>query len=81
MAHWPGSRSTLRVDRVLPGQFSFRVVYQPGPVLAPGQPGPGLTRRAGPGFKTMLLSLDWSLQHISTSQQIGGSSHFSNAKF
>jgi hypothetical protein len=43
-----------RVDRVLPGQFPNGSFHQPGPVPAPGQPGPGSTRRARPGFKTLL---------------------------
>jgi hypothetical protein len=55
-------------DRVLPGQ-SGRWVNQPGhtgfwlflfflkpsPVLALGRPGPGSTRRAEPGFKTISI--------------------------
>jgi hypothetical protein len=28
--------------------MSFPVFFQPGPVQAPGRPGPGATRRAGP---------------------------------
>jgi hypothetical protein len=57
------------LDRVLPGQLSRRVdpaghtgfflplfFRQPGPVQAPGRPGPGSTRRAEPGFKTMVRS-------------------------
>jgi len=54
---WPGglgSESTRRVDRVFPGQFPSGFLPQPGPVPGPGWPGPGLTRRAGPGFKTLL---------------------------
>jgi hypothetical protein len=41
------------LDRVLPGQpghtgfFLPPFFHQPGPVPAPGRPGPGLTRRAG----------------------------------
>ena len=31
---------------------------QPGPVPVPGRPGPGSTRRAGPGFKTMNNTLN-----------------------
>jgi hypothetical protein len=47
-------------DRVLPGQparslgvFTFFIFFKPGPVLAPGQPGPGFTSLAGPDFKTI----------------------------
>jgi len=35
-----------------PGQ---RVSLRPRPVPCPGRPGPGSTRRAGPGFKTMVI--------------------------
>jgi len=48
----PGSGSTLRVDRVLPGQLLSGFLLRPGPVSGLGRPGPGSTRRAGPGFKT-----------------------------
>jgi len=51
----PGSGSTRRVNRVSPGQIPSCFLLKPGPALGPGRPGPGLTRRAGPGFKTMLL--------------------------
>ena len=45
-----------RVDRVLPGQILGWFFHQPGLVPTPDQPGPGSTRRAGPGFKTMLAA-------------------------
>jgi len=47
-----------RVDRV-PGRPGFagptpkQVLPPPGPVPGPGRPGPGSTRWAGPGFKTL----------------------------
>jgi len=47
-----------RVDRVSPSQFPSGFLPPPGPVPGPGRPGPGSTRRAGPGFKTLLNSLD-----------------------
>jgi hypothetical protein len=50
----PGSGSIRRVDRVLPGQLPGGFSLRPVPVPGPGQPGPKSTRRAGPGFKTML---------------------------
>jgi hypothetical protein len=47
-----------RVDPLgQPGHTGFFLplfFHQPGPVPAPGRPGPGSTRRAGPGFKTMV---------------------------
>ena len=46
-----------RVDRVSPGQLPGGFLLRPGPVPCPGRPGPGSTRRAGPGFKTM----NWTL--------------------
>jgi hypothetical protein len=52
-----GSQSGLsgspgfRVDRVSPGQLLGGFLLRPGPVSGPG---PGSTRRAGPGFKTMV---------------------------
>jgi len=49
----PGSGLTCRVDRVQPGQLPSGFLLRPGPVPGPGRPGPGSTRRAGPGFKTM----------------------------
>jgi len=49
LAGWTGSR----VDRVSPGQFPSGFLPQPGPVLGPGRPGPGSTRRASSGFKTL----------------------------
>jgi len=36
------------------GSWLFLFFLQPGPVPASGRPGPGLTCRAGPGFKTMI---------------------------
>jgi len=42
-----------RVDRVSPGQFPSGFLPPPGLVPGPGQPGPGSTRRAGLGFKTL----------------------------
>jgi hypothetical protein len=39
------------------GFFLPSFFLQLGPVLAPGQPGPGSTRWAGPGFKTMDLTI------------------------
>jgi len=44
---------TLRVDRVSPGQFPSVFLPSPGPVPGPGRPGPGSTRRAGPGLETL----------------------------
>ena len=46
----------FRVDRVSPGQLLGGFLLRPGPVPGPGQPGPGSTRRAGPGFKTMVYT-------------------------
>ena len=43
----------FRVGRVSPGQLPTGFFLRPGPVPGPGRPGPGSTRRAGPGFKTM----------------------------
>ena len=43
----------FRVGRVSPGQLPTGFLLRPGPVPGPGRPGPGSTRRAGPGFKTM----------------------------
>jgi len=56
----PGPGSTLRVDRVSPGQFPSGFLPSPGPVPGPGRPGPRSTRRAGPGLKTMLYILDFN---------------------
>jgi len=53
---WPGGPGPgliRRVDRVSPGQFPSGFLPPPGPVPGPGRPGPGSTRRAGPGFKTL----------------------------
>ena len=49
----PGFDRVDRVDRVFPGQFPSGFLPPPGPVPGPGRPGPGSTRRAGPGFKTL----------------------------
>jgi hypothetical protein len=49
------SAGFTRVDRVSPGQLPGGFLLGPGPVPGPGRPGPGSTRRAGPGFKTMLI--------------------------
>lgn len=54
---YPGQQgfgSTHRVERVSLGQLPGGFLLRPGPVPCLGQPGPGSTRRAGPGFKTML---------------------------
>ena len=48
---------TRQVDRVSPGQLPDGFLLRPGPVPCPGRPGPGSTRRAGPGFKTMLSAV------------------------
>jgi hypothetical protein len=53
----PGSVG-FRVDRVSPGQLPDGFLLRPGPVPCPGRPGPGSTRRAGPGFKTMVLTFN-----------------------
>jgi len=53
---WPGGPGTelpCRVDRVSPGQFPSGFLPQPGQVPGPGRHGPGLTRQAGSGFKTL----------------------------
>jgi hypothetical protein len=42
-----------QVDRVSPSQFPSGFLPPPGLVPGPGQPGPGSTRRAGLGFKTL----------------------------
>jgi hypothetical protein len=52
----PGSGLTRRVNRVSPGQLPSGFLLRPVPVLGPGWSGPGLTRRAGPGFKTMVFA-------------------------
>ena len=51
----PGS--TRRVDRVSPGQLPSGFLPPPGPIPGPGRPGPGSTRRAGSGFKTMVYMI------------------------
>jgi len=52
---WPPSKQplnklSLQHKHIHPNIWFF---LKPGPIPAPGQPGPGSTRRAGPGFKTM----------------------------
>jgi hypothetical protein len=47
----------FRVDRVFPGQLPGGFLLRPGPVPSPGRPGPGSTRRAGLGFKTVLKTI------------------------
>jgi len=49
----PGHGLTRRVERFLPGRCTGRSFDKPGPVQPPGRPGPGSTRRAGPGLITM----------------------------
>jgi len=44
-----------RVIRVTPSH-DFFYFFQPGPVPAPGRSGPGSTRQAGPGFKTIAFT-------------------------
>jgi len=51
----PGSGSTRRVDRVSPGQLPSEFLPPPGRVPGPGRLGLGSTRRAGPGFKTLVI--------------------------
>jgi len=46
-----------RVDRVSPGQFPSGFLPSPGPVPGPGRLGPGSTRRAGLGLKTLIKSI------------------------
>ena len=57
----PGSTG-FRVDRVSPGQIPDYFLLKPGPAPSPGRLDPGSTRRAGPGFKTMLLILSSRIQ-------------------
>jgi hypothetical protein len=57
---WVSSGFT-RVDRVLPGQFPSGFLPPPGPVPDPGRPGPGSTRQAGPGFKTLAMALSCTI--------------------
>jgi hypothetical protein len=45
-----------RIDRVLPNQFPNRCLFRFGPVPCSGRSGPGSTRRAVLGFKTMQLT-------------------------
>jgi hypothetical protein len=52
----PGLGLTRRVDRVWLGRCTDRSFDKPGPVQPPDRPGPGSTRRAGPGLITMILS-------------------------
>lgn len=53
----------FRVDRVLPSQFLNRFFYQPGPVPASGQLGPGSTRRVGLNFKIIIQKAS-SIPHL-----------------
>jgi len=55
--------STRRVDRVLPGCCPRRFFSKPGPVQPPG---PGSTRRAGPGLKTM----HYSMAHVNSGDAV-----------
>jgi len=55
----PGPGSTLRVDRVLPGQLPCGFLLRLGLVSCPGRLGSRSTHRAGPGFKTMLGGDEW----------------------
>jgi hypothetical protein len=53
----PGYRLGLPgswVDQVWPGRCIGRSFDKPEPVQPPGRPGPGSTRRAGPGLITMI---------------------------
>jgi hypothetical protein len=43
-------------QRVSPGQLLNGFLLRPEPVPGPGWPGPGSTRRASPGFKTMVVA-------------------------
>jgi hypothetical protein len=45
------------VGRVSPGHLPTGFLLRPGPVPDPGRLGPGLTRRAYPGFKTLVVGL------------------------
>jgi len=48
------SAGFTRIDRVSPGQLPGGFLLRPRPVSCPGRLGLGSTRRAGPGFKTMV---------------------------
>jgi hypothetical protein len=55
----PGSQSGLpgpAGSRVWPGQFPACFLLRPGPATDLDRPSPGSTRRAGPGFKTLVWS-------------------------
>jgi hypothetical protein len=68
---------SCQVNRVTPG-FSFPYFFlQPGPIPAPGRPGPGSTHLAGPDFKTMHFTVklvEQAKEILLTSQ------HFTNKK-
>jgi len=49
----PGRGGQRKRRGFLPGQFPSGFLPSPGSVSSPGRPGPGSTRRAGPGFKTL----------------------------
>jgi hypothetical protein len=58
-----GHELTLWDDQVSPDQIPGWFFLKPGPVPAPGQPGLGSIRQAGPGFKTMWVrEQEWSKQ-------------------
>jgi len=70
---WPGQPGHT-------GSWLMLFFHQPGPVPAPGQPGPGSTRRAGPGFKTLMRSLlknhlQWCVDTSTTNRMIEFISH------
>jgi hypothetical protein len=47
-------KKRLGLSRVLPGQLPSGFLLRPGSVPGPGRLGPGSTRQAGSGFKTMV---------------------------
>jgi hypothetical protein len=61
------------LDRILLGHTGFFLppfFLQPGPVPAPGRPGPGSTCRARPGFKTMVYDLSYIVCKLSRETQV-----------
>jgi len=52
-AGWTGSRVDPPGRPGFAGPTPEQVLPPPGPVPGPGRPGPGSTRWAGPGFKTL----------------------------
>ena len=54
----PGPGSTHRVVRVWPGCCHSRSFVKPGPVQPPG---PGSTRRAGPGLITVVQTIQFKI--------------------